>query len=204
MISILPAISLVLLTQEKIIKDPILFKVCQPMNPVFYLGFGGNIGELIQSKSTATSFVERVNQLDVRTHSLNQNSPIIGFLGIAGYRLNSILSFELYYSQSAWDYRITNRVTYRADRINEGHEQVTKRHALDFGPRVLVALPFHKYFSPYLLGGSFVQYFKETSNFTNALNAPTLSKETSTGWRIKFAQGFRVRSQLTKKLWLAT
>lgn len=179
-------------------QEQFLFNISKPIDSAFYLAFGGTVGGALSQKDTTTGYQQRVDQLDTEQDVIKQTSPYVGFMGIAGYRLNNILSTEFYYSESAWDFKRQETKLFTLDLLSESNKRIIERKQLDFGPRVIVALPISKYFSPYFMSGLMVEFFKETRKFSKNYYRPTTIKETGTTWKLMYAQGFGLRSQITK------
>jgi len=186
------------------VKEQPSFKIFEPINPAFYLAFGGTIGESLSHKRTSAQFTNRGVLLDTQTDDSKQTSPAIGFLGIAGYQLNEIVSFEVYYAESAWDLKRTDTTTFLTDNLGESTRSKRESKQLDFGPRTILALPIHKYFAPYFMAGLSAEYYREKQSYDGSFgpNQPVTSTQVLTTWKLFYGQGYGVRSQITKNFGL--
>ena len=174
------------------------FKILQAINPAFYVAFGGEINEQLSKRDIQSSFTGGAAP-DSQTSEEKQTRPAIGFLGIAGYQLNEMLSFELYYAGSAWPQKNTLSETLTVDTFGQSSKSNKKAMYLQFGPRTLLALPIHKCFSPYVLAGLSFGYHRTKTTFESGgiFNAPTTGNDKTNTWHILYGQGYGIRSQLT-------
>ena len=175
------------------------FKILQAINPAFYVAFGGEIQEQLSQRNIESSFTGGAAP-DSQTVEDKQTCPAIGFLGIAGYQLNEMLSFELYYAGSAWSQKNTLSETLTTDTFGQSSKSNSKTMYLHFGPRTLLALPIHKCFSPYVMAGLSFGYYRTKTTFESGgvFNSPTTGNDKAYSWHIQYGQGYGIRSQLTK------
>ncbi len=176
--------------------DQSCFKIQQAINPAFYVGLGWSIGTPLTLKSKERSGTEIATLRDSQTLTINQNKPEMSLIGLFGYKLNQIVSFEFFYRETISKAKTTTKTSFDIDTLNLGHNSVAWAQFIEFGPRTLLALPISRFFSPYLLVGLVAGYDKLKSK------APGHSTLSEQSWAISYGLGYGLRFQFTKHIGL--
>jgi hypothetical protein len=174
------------------------FRFWEENDPMWYVGFGGFAWNELTQVGTTTNFEVRDSVRSVRQNDFNQNQPGAGFIGMVGYQVNKVASFEMFYQQTAWDQKSTDTNTHTPDTHSLDTKSIITFKQLDFGPRTLIAVPIHDYFAPYFMAGFLVGYRKGERNYDETKPQPTTATNSENTWGLSYIQGYGIRSQMTE------
>jgi opacity protein-like surface antigen len=176
------------------------FRFWEENDPMWYAGFGGLVLSEFTFDSDDTNFELHDSTTAVKTRNNKQKQPGVGFAGVIGYQVNKVISFEMFYAQTAWNRKFESDTDFNPNSFSLDSKDKIEEKGLVFGPRTLVAIPISKWFAPYFIGGFIVGYDKLQSKWSDDRSQPSTNTRTATSWKAAYAQGYGIRSHFTDNM----